>query len=77
MTLFSIYRIIKVPGILRLETITDNITVPLSQVENIGLALGRIAHDYSKSFPPLDKEADLLFLEKASPTHATSWTGFW
>jgi hypothetical protein len=77
LTLYSLYRVIRVPGKLKLETITD----PFSGDEN-KLSRGvtdlreisqRIASRFDKSI--LSKEFGLLPLETASPTAKSSWHG--
>jgi hypothetical protein len=70
--LFSLYRILKIPGELKLTTITDKSTVPLDQVEEVGKELAAIATDFSLYVPKPDSNASILLLEKASSTSSVS-----
>jgi len=74
LTLFSVYRIISIPGKLKIETITSPLTVPLASVH-------RVASDISNLMVRLpsirgikvtDRDPRLLFLEKSSPCHSLS-----
>lgn len=78
LTLFSVYRVIKIPGTLKLSTII----APLSANDDHGkvvkqfysfLKESSVQSRFSKS--KLYKKADLLLLEAASSTHKVAWTG--
>jgi len=76
--MFSIYRIIRVPGVLKLNTITDPTTA-----SEYGLQMGssKLAYVISKfkdrfDFQIFEKEVWLLPIEKASPHMSVSW-GSW
>jgi len=76
LTLFSVYRVIRIPGTLKLSTITDNLSVPDINLVIIGSQLADLAKGFSYRFPEIDQEdSELLFIEKASPSHKTSWIG--
>lgn len=71
--MFSIYRVIRVPGLLKLGTITDALTVPYDNILSISDELKLIALKYQDRLGPIDKESvDMLLIEKASPTHGSS-----
>jgi hypothetical protein len=74
--LFSLYRVIRIPGRLKLGTITDVLTVEQSTVDEIGSKLSLLSASLKSSFPTIDgSRVDILFLEKSSPSSRTSWTG--
>lgn len=71
--MFSIYRVIRVPGLLKLETITDTLTVPYDNILSISDGLRLIALNYRYKIGLIDKDSvDMLLIEKASPTHRSS-----
>lgn len=78
LTLFSIYRIIKIPGTLKLSTITSETTA-----SEYGLQMGsnKLSYVVGKfldrfDFRIFEKEVWLLPIEKASPHMSVSW-GSW
>jgi len=72
--LFSLYRIIKVPGVLKLNTITDPFSgdnaALLRGVEDLRDISQRISSRFNITI--LSKEFGLLPLETASPTAKSS-----
>jgi hypothetical protein len=76
LTLFSVYRVIYIPGTLKLGTITDPMTAPWSSVMEVAEELVKLINpsmfDISKFFG----KSELLFLESASATSRVSWAGF-
>jgi hypothetical protein len=68
LTLFSLYRIIKVPGQLKLSTITDPASCDLQGVEFIGINLeGLTRKFFSDKFRLTGISKGLLLLETGSP----------
>lgn len=76
LTLYSVYRVIYIPGTLKLSTITDPMTVSLESVvsvaEEMMIIINPSNFDTSKFFG----KAKFLFLESASATARVSWLGF-
>lgn len=73
LTLFSIYRIIKIPGTLKLETITDPGIANPSRIFWYGNKLSEISACLpSKPKKIRGENYDILLLEKASPTSKVS-----
>lgn len=74
LTLFSIYRIIAIPGKLKIETITSPLSVPLSRVDqvasDISMLMGRLPS--MRDLRLKERDPRLLFLEKSSPCHSLS-----
>ena len=63
LTLFSLYRVIRIPGSLKLGTITDVLTVEQSAVDEIGSKLSLLSASLKSSFPTIDgSKVDILFL---------------
>lgn len=74
--MFSLYRVIKVEGKLKISTIIDPLSVPQPRVDGIGKQLATIVANYSSLFPKLDgSEERIKLLESASSSHSVSWTG--
>lgn len=77
MTLFSIYKIIRVPGVLKLNTITD----PSSADEEFLLRGSEylkflaLKHSFRFDRRLLSKDYGLLMLQTASPSFKSSWLG--
>jgi hypothetical protein len=62
-----------VPGLLKLETITDTLTVPYDNILSISDDLKLIALKYRNKIGIIDNDSvDMLLIEKASPTHRSS-----
>jgi hypothetical protein len=78
LTLYSLYRVIKVPGKLKLQTITDpfsgDLVALLRGVESLREISQRLSSRFNKDI--LSKEFGLLPLETASPTAKSSWNGW-
>jgi len=73
LTLFSVYRVIKIPGVLKLGTITDVCTANPKDLKEIGSKLSVLSASLKASFPKINgSDANLLFIEKASPSSRTS-----
>lgn len=74
LTLFSIYRIISIPGKLKIETITKALTVPEERVvrvaEDLTMLMGRLPS--IRAVRLQDRDPRLLFIEKSSPCHSLS-----
>lgn len=67
---------IRIPGSLKLQTITDPLKADPSVVDEIGSKLSLISASLKSRFPKIDgSNLDILLLEKASPSSRTSWTG--
>lgn len=76
LTLFSLYRVIKVDGTLKLGTITDPLSADEVRVSEIGGQLATIVANYSSLFPkPLASNKRIELLEASSSSHKVSWTG--
>jgi hypothetical protein len=78
LNLFSLYRVISIPGKVKLSTITDGFSGVESSLKNlenwIGIKSPSILQDFLKDvhLRPMDK---FLISEKSSPTSSKSWTG--
>jgi len=59
-------------GVLKLNTITDGLTVPQESVDQVGISLQAIVRKFKRLVPPINVEQDILLIEKASPTHGSS-----
>jgi hypothetical protein len=75
LTLFSVYRVIYIPGVLKLATITDPLTVSLSSINEVAVPLTKLVNPAMFDLDRLREEPKLLFLESASSTKKVSWTG--
>jgi len=79
LTLFSVYRVISIPGQLKLQTIFASNSAKVSSLNDV---LGRFHFHFENSHASalfskkrLFKEEDLLLLETASSTRKVSWQG--
>jgi hypothetical protein len=75
LTLFSVYRVISIPGKLKLSTITDPLTVSKEAVVEVGLEIIKLINTSKFDKDLLMRQAEFLFIEKASPSHSVSWLG--
>jgi len=77
MTLFSLYKIIKVPGILKLGTITEPSSADEKFLSRGAEYLKFLALRHSFRFDRriLSKDFGLLLLQTASPSYKVSWLG--
>jgi len=80
LTLFSIYRIISIPGNMKLSTITDgfkgNITILNDYCNLIKGIKGKLV--FSQFLPKSSNlESTIFMISKASPLHDKSWKGFY
>lgn len=79
LTCFSIYRVISIPGKLKLHTIIAPFDGNVSDFENVSqqfyafLKASSVVTMFRKSI--LSRKADLLLFEAASATHKVAWTG--
>ena len=85
-SLFSVYRVIAIPGVLKMSTITDALTAPLEVVSSIGQELALLVpaslfdvpllEDLEKPFR-VDRPGlpEIPLLESASSTGKVSWMG--
>nr|UJQ92593.1 MAG: putative RNA-dependent RNA polymerase [Mitoviridae sp.] len=79
LTLFSIYRVIAIPGKLGLETIVEDLTAKIDSYQSVVQQYTEFLHSatVTSMFDTkiLERPAELLFLETASSTRKVSWTG--
>lgn len=77
LTLFGLYRILKVPGVFKLNTITDPFSgkdIVLKRVcEDLRWYTLRNSHRFNKTI--LEREYGVLPIEKSSPSFQSSWKG--
>jgi hypothetical protein len=76
LTLYSIYRVISIPGVLKLSTITDPLTVKESDVLEVADSIKKLIDPSMFDLTLLRRQARFLFIEKASATTKLSWMGF-
>lgn len=76
LTLYSVYRVIYVPGTLKLSTITDPMTVSLESVNRVAEEIIYIINPSNFDTTRFFGKARFLFLESASATTRVSWLGF-
>jgi hypothetical protein len=79
LTMFSIYRIISIPGKLKLNTITDPFNGNLGWLSSTeSLFESEVKKWLTSSFTlPKFQESELKMLSKASPSHDKSWKGYY
>lgn len=75
MTLFSVYRVITIPGKLKLETIVQGPTVTLDSITKVAEQLTKLIRPSMFNIKSLYREGRLLWLETASPSQKVSWMG--
>jgi len=75
LTLFSIYRVLSCPSKLKLNTITDGFSGDKIVLDKISKELGVLASSFRKRNPKPLSPGSFLWLESASPSSRTSWTG--
>lgn len=75
MTLFSVYRVISIPGKLKLETIIQSPTVTLDSIKEVADQLINLINPSMFHVKSLYREGRLSWLETASPSHKVSWMG--
>lgn len=79
LTLFSIYRVISIPGTLKLSTIVSPLDVKISEYNEVVstfkefLSSTKIETMFNTSI--LTREADILLFEAASATQKVAWSG--
>jgi hypothetical protein len=77
LTLYSVYRIINIPGKLNLATITDPFSGDKKELQRVSHELGALASNSLKMFDTsiLKSDPGLLLLETSSSTTKVSWLG--
>jgi hypothetical protein len=77
LTLFAVYRIINIPGKLKLSTITDPFSGSLEGLQRVSQELEVLASNSLKMFDKtiLKSDPGLLMLETSSSTTRVSWLG--
>lgn len=75
MTLFSVYRVISIPGKLKLETIIQAPTVSEDSIVKVADQLLKIINPTMFNIKSLFREGRIHWLETASPSHKVSWMG--
>lgn len=77
LTLFAVYRVISIPGKLKLNTITDPFLGDQKELQRVSHELAALAANSLKMFDLsiLKSNPGLLLLESASPTSKVSWLG--
>jgi hypothetical protein len=75
LTLYSVYRVISIPGTLKLSTISQGCTVSADSLAKVAESLVKLVKPSMFSLRLLYKPAKFLWLETASPSHKVSWTG--
>jgi hypothetical protein len=75
MTLFSVYRVISIPGTLKLGTITQGPTVSQDSLAKVAVELQSVIRPSMFNLSILRRPGRFLWLETASPSHKVSWTG--
>jgi hypothetical protein len=76
LTIFSVYRVISIPGTLKLNTITDPFSGNKEKMERVAFEMGRITTDLKTRFSSLSKSRpEIQLLETASPNFKVSWLG--
>lgn len=76
LTIFSVYRVISIPGKLKLSTITDPFTGDVKKLERVDYGMSCIATAFKSRFPKLSGfPSGVLQLETASPSNKVSWLG--
>lgn len=75
LTIFSVYRVIQIPGKLKLNTITDVFTGNKEKLDLVSKELKAIALSSFSSKPISWNPVSFLLLETSSPTHKVAWAG--
>jgi hypothetical protein len=74
LTLFSVYRVINIPSILKLGTITDGLTVSKESVDRVAEEIIKIINPSMFDIDSM-RNTSFRFLEAASATTRVSWLG--
>jgi len=79
LTLFSIFRIISIPGNMKLSTITDGFKGNIDDLERLCNRVTRTGKKVFITFLPssTNLESEIFMISKASPLHDKSWKGFY
>jgi len=75
LTLYAVYRVINIPGKLKLSTITDPMTVRMDEVLEVAAKITKIINPSMFDTQTLLYQARFLFLESASAGSKISWMG--
>jgi hypothetical protein len=77
LTIYSVYRIINIPGKLKLGTITDPFSGSQEGIQRVSLELSALAESFKGMFDLsiLKSDPGLLLLETSSSTTKVSWLG--
>nr|UJQ92621.1 MAG: putative RNA-dependent RNA polymerase [Mitoviridae sp.] len=75
LTLYSVYRVISIPGTLKLNTIVQACTVTQEALIKVENELIKLIRPSMFNTDLLMRPARFLWLETASPAHKVSWTG--
>lgn len=76
LTLFALYRVIKVPGVLKLQTITAPLTVSQDAVDKVAVLVAELVKPTMFKTSIVLNQPTFRFLESASSTFKVSWHGF-
>jgi len=76
LTLYALYRVISIPGTLKLNTITDPMSASVEIVSGVAEEITKVINPSMFRLDLLRGSARLLFIEKASPSNSVSWLGF-
>jgi len=74
MTLFGIYRIVSIPGTVKMSTITAPYSGSVDFLDRASVELGLLSRSFKRaySWKPVDPKTGLLFLESSSPNFVVS-----
>jgi len=75
LTLYSLYRIVNIPGALKLETITDPYSGSVAALGRVSEGLEALATKLSYRFPKtiVKRDSGLSLIETSSPSSIVSW----
>jgi len=77
LTIYSVYRVISIPGKLKTSTITDPLTVSESNIQDVSDEIYTKVLSLKEIFPKVRfEDKGMLWLETSSPTSNTSWVGY-
>lgn len=77
LTLFGVYRVISIPGVLKLGTITDALTSTQSRVDEVANQVTKLVNPTNFDLRKFVKSGPgIQWLESASATNKVAWMGF-
>jgi hypothetical protein len=77
LTLFSVYRVISIPGKLKLGTITDPSTAEVQKLTEVSANLMLLARRFKRVWPKFEvRTPRMLLLETSSSTGKPAWRGW-